>query len=316
MRLEEKLQIIKEIWVKELNESLSTPIGELFPPETLKKILVILADWHKFSFEILNNRERTGMYDEQITDEELNPYLKKLEKLDAQKITAELVDVFKNEHLNWANNKLTGNVLNAFKKINKWISFYPITPVTTNSKRKEKYRYLGNMRMFFHNKKGTSNWLGAYNILYKAMQKIDLQADQKDFELPPEKYPVELLKKANFEEMTDEELNNIMDSYKGRDQYYYSTDEYSKVLPYLKKITEELRKRIKQSGEKVMRQMGLEYGDRVSYFALGLFGLSATQYLGTVVKGKSGPFIRLDPRSAALAGVKRTGFHKGWKKAK
>lgn len=127
------------------------------------------------------------------------------------------------------------------------------------------------------------------------------------------KYDLAYLKSINIATISDDELRDILNVYKNRDNVYYSSAEYRSIYPHLSNISKELKRRFIDAGESAMKSMGLQYGDRVSYDfpEAGIFMTQRAE--GVLSKSAGGPIVKLDRKW--WSGNKKTiRWNKGWKK--
>ena len=77
--------------------------------------------------------------------------------------------------------------------------------------------------------------------------------------------------------------------------------------------TRRYKTKISQYNEEATKATGLKHGDRVSYFATGLFGLGGETYTGKIIHDKTGRLaVKLD--HADGSGKKIIPLNKGFKK--
>ena len=89
-----------------------------------------------------------------------------------------------------------------------------------------------------------------------------------------DKFDLEFMRRLDISQANDELLDEI-DSYyreKTRNKGYTTTEEYREIYPLVAAIGNEQRKRFKESGEKMMAEAGLSYGDKVFYDHVHAFG--------------------------------------------
>lgn len=118
---------------------------------------------------------------------------------------------------------------------------------------------------------------------------------------------------------TSEEWNDWV---KEKKRYYGSDDFlasniYGKAYPIIKKLDGERRKewnaKHHSAGMKRLEKAGLKEGDRVEYFSTPYLGPSVT-LRGEIKIFKRGPVVKLDARSASLAGKKTSDWNEEWTK--
>lgn len=96
---------------------------------------------------------------------------------------------------------------------------------------------------------------------------------------------------------------------------FLTTDEYKKLYPIIDILYRAEKAKTVKAAEKIMKEVGVSFGDRVEYRYVGSF-MSVEDYTGEIVSRKGIPFVKLDKGQTTINGKKYTRWHKGWKKIK
>ena len=128
--------------------------------------------------------------------------------------------------------------------------------------------------------------------------------------LEQKKYTLMYLSKVNLHDLSYEELLDIVNYFRNKPKEYIASKKYKKIFPYVNNAYKILKLKLKEQGEKVMKQMGVWYGDDVRYDYMDMF-MGITPYYGTIIKSQGKPKVKIS-KGKTINNRKNVSWHKGW----
>ena len=101
----------------------------------------------------------------------------------------------------------------------------------------------------------------------------------------------------------------------GSKNVFYSSDEYKKIYPYIKKLYDIDKEQRRKKAEEIMKEVGINYGDKVEYTYISPY-FTTENYTGIVFEKNGIPYVKYDKGLVDIKNRKSSMWHKGWKKIK